>query len=276
MKWQCKISPTLGDLEKPQNEIWGTVDYKNDTDPTVFMGVYGLPDLYTLWRHKGQKAILWCGTDIIHLKNGYWLEDKGGIRLGYQPIADWINKYCDNYCENEAEENALLKLGIEPTVIPSFIGNIDDYEISYRQSDRPKVYASVSGDNFEQYGWDRIEKLAVLFPEIEFNLYGNEKEWETERDNVIVHGRIPKEQMNKEIKEMQGGLRMLEFDGFSEILAKSILWGQYPISLIDYPHILKPKELEFLKDKKEPNIEGREHYRKILNQYPWHENNRNK
>lgn len=276
MKWQCKISSTLGELERPQNEIWGTKDYENDTDPTVFMGIYSLPDFYTLWKHKGQKAILWCGGDILRILQGYWLEDGGGIKLNPKAIADWINKYCDNYCENAVEYRALESIGIGSTIIPSFLGNIDDYQIEYKHSDTPNVYASVSGDNFKQYGWDRIEKMAPMFPEITFHLYGNVKEWKTGYENVIVHGRVPKEQMNEEIKKMQGGLRMLEFDGASEILMKSILWGQYPISLIEYDYILKPKELDLLKDKTEPNVIGREHYRKILNKYVWNKNNKNK
>ena len=53
-----------------------------------------------------------------------------------------------------------------------------------------------------------------------------------------MHGRVAQEVMNEEIKEMQGALRLTEMDGFSEILAKSILWGQWPVSLIKYSHIL--------------------------------------
>ena len=168
------------------------------------------------------------------------------------------------------------KRGLQSHQFLSFLGNIDDYEVEYKHSDKPHVYASVSGDNFEQYGWDRIEKMAPMFPEVTFHLYGNEAEWHTEYENVIVHGRVPKEQMNEEIKKMQGGLRMLEFDGASEILMKSILWGQYPVSLIGYDHMLKPNELDKLKDMKEPNVVGREHYRKILNKYVWNKNNKNK
>ena len=85
--------------------------------------------------------------------------------------------------------------------------------------------------------------------------------------NVFVHGKVPKEQMNEEIKHMQGGIRLLKHDGFSEIIAKSILWGQWPISAIPYSYTVdKPMT------KSEPNIEGRNYYRKILNNYPWNEN----
>lgn len=271
-EWQCRWSPTLGELESTHQKIWGTDEYKDDIRPTVFFGLYGLPDFYALWRHKGRKVILWAGTDIIHLKNGYWLEDGGGIRVSHKPISTWINKYCESYVENTTEFHELEKLGIQAKVAPSFLGDIDDFEVSYKWSDRPKVYASVSGDNFEQYGWPKVEKMAKENPSIEFHLYGNRKEWKSENPNVIVHGRVPKEQMNAEIKEMQGGLRLLEHDGFSEILAKSVLWGQWPISSIPYPFMLMPDNIGKLVEMKRKNIDGREYYRKHLNNYPFNAN----
>lgn len=271
LKWKYRWAPSIGSLEKTAEEVWGIEKYNPETDrrnPVVFFGLYGLPDFYTLWRHKGRKAILWAGTDITHFVNGYWLDDEGGIRISPFALAEWINMNCESYVENWVEHDALERLGIKSEVIPSFLGNIDDYPISYVHSERPKVYASVSGDNFVLYGWNKISLLALQNPDVEFHLYGNETPWEGPA-NVIVHGRVLKEQMNEEIKQMQGGIRLTEFDGFSEILAKSILWGQYPISLIKYPHILGPEQLQLLKFNTEPNIEGREYYRTVLNKYPW-------
>ena len=271
-KWQCRVSPTLGDLESTHDKVWGTRPYENDTDPTVFMGLYGLPDFYALWRHKGERHILWCGTDIIHFQNAYWLDTKGDYRIGSRGIARWINKFCTSWVENKVEAEALMKEGIHANIQPSYLGDIDEMQVSFKPGN--KVYASVSGDNFEQYGWDKIIRLARENLSIEFHFYGNTKPYYFFSSmgspaNCFVHGRVPKEQMNAEIKEMQGGLRMTEFDGFSEITAKSILMGQWPISLIDYPHVLKPTQISEILGKKEPNYAGREYYRKILNNYPW-------
>lgn len=268
-RWQCRVSPTLGDLESTHDKVWGTKPYENDTDPTVFMGVYGLPDFYALWRHKGERHILWCGTDILHLKNHYWLEDGGGIRIDNKGICEWIDRHCVNWCENKVEARMLGSLGIYAEVQPSYLGDIDEMQVSFKPGN--KVYVSVSGDNFEQYGWYKILDLASANPDVEFHMYGN-REFFMNRKNMIMHGRVPKEQMNAEIAEMQGGLRMTEFDGFSEIIAKSILMGQWPISLIEYPHVLKPNQISEILDKKEPNLEGRNYYRKILNSYPWNSN----
>jgi hypothetical protein len=144
-------------------------------------------------------------------------------------------------------------------------------EVTYKHSPRPKVYTSVSGDDFKLYGWDKIDELAKDNPNVEFHLYGNVRKWNTECPNVIVHGRVPQAQFNKETKDMQGALRLTEFDGFAETVAKSILRGQYPVSIIEYPYMLKPTELHRLKEFTEPN-EGRDYYVKALNAYPWNKN----
>jgi hypothetical protein len=271
-EWQCRWSPTLGNLEDTHQNTWGTKEYKYLEKPTVFMGVYSYRDFLDIWSHANRSldkpCILWCGGDILRLtKTGYWLHDTDIMRLDSHILAKWINANCDNYVENQVEYDALRGFGIESKIVPSFLGNVNDYDISFKPGN--KVYASVSGDNFEQYGWYKIENMAKENPDIEFHLYGNQSGWNTKNKNVIVHGRVDKSIMNAEIKEMQGGLRLLEFDGFSEILAKSVLWGQYPISEIEYPHMLKPGQIREILDKKTPNFKGRNHYLEVLNKYPW-------
>ena len=268
-KWQCRVAPSLGALEGTHQEVWGTEEYTEPQRPCVFFGLYGFNDFFTLWRHTGRRAVLWAGSDITHFRNGYWLDDGGSIRLDYKALAQWLNECCENYVENVAEYKDLLELGIQATIIPSFMGDVSNYKVTYKHKSKPKLYASVSGDNFDLYKWNEIEELAEQNPDIEFHLYGNRKPWNSPNKNVIVHGRVSKEQMNEEIKEMQGGIRLLEHDGFSEILAKSVLWGQWPISTIPYEYMLRPEEIGTIKDKTEPNTEGRNHYLRILNKYPW-------
>ena len=276
MKWQCRLAPSLGGgFDGTPNQAWGTVDYKDDQAPTVFFGLYGLPDFYNLWRHRGKKCILWCGSDIRHFVNGYWLEEEGIIKIDPKPLAEWINKNCESWVENEIEYNALKELGIESQICPSFLGDVTKFEISYQWSKRPKLYTSVSGDDFKLYGWDKINKLSAENLNIEFHLYGNKEPFiidpfnEEEPSNVIIHGRVPKEQMNEEIKDMQGALRLVEFEGFSEIIAKSLLMGQWPVSLIKYPHTLSVENIDMLKLAKEPNMGGREWLLSVVNKFPW-------
>lgn len=270
MQWYHRWSPTLGSLDDTPENIWHTLPYDPElhiNEPTVFCGIYSLNDFFALWRHKGRKLIWWTGSDIRRFNEGYWLDDTGDIRAMSGPMADWISKYCESWVENDVEARLLAEWGIEASVCPSFLGDVSQYKVSFKPGN--KVYASVSGDDFELYCWPEIEVLAKNHPKIEFHLYGNSREWKTDNNNVIVHGRVPKEQFNKEIEDMQGGLRLLKFDGFSEVIAKSILMGQYPISAIPYPGVLHVSEIEQILDKNEPNISARDYYLKELNNYPW-------
>lgn len=279
-QFYCRWSPTLGALEDSHENVWGTLPYELDLhEPTVFFGLYGLPDWYALWRHKGPKYILWAGSDITHFLKGYWLDEKGNLKINPFELAPWIDTYCESFVENDVEQAALASVGVRSKVVPSFLGLVTGYPQSYQHSLRPKLYTSVSGDNFELYGWDKIPKLAADNPDIEFHLYGNTAHpWNTETEvfpypaNILLHGRLPKEQMNEEISHMQGALRLTSFDGFSEILAKSVLMEQWPVSLIEYPHMLKVSEISRLKDLKESNVAGREYYQKVINNFPWNKN----
>lgn len=258
VNWKCRYAPSLGNLEGTVIDAWGTPIYNpmnigEEDLPVVFFGLYGLNDFYALWRHKGRKAILWAGSDIRHFRDFYWLDDKGDFRIPSTSLALWINKYCESWVENDVEYNALKSMGIESKICPSFMGDVNDF--TPQNIDKNKRYfSSVSGNDFKLYGWDKLNAIAEANPDTEYHLYGNTVDWEAPK-NVVVHGRVTKEEMNKEAKSMTGCIRLVEFEGCSEILVKSVLWGQKPISLIDYPflHSENPRE-ELLK---------------TLNKYPW-------
>ena len=264
-------APALGDFENSPEKIWGVKPFDPASfEPCVFCGLYGLPDFYTLWRYRGKKYIWWTGSDIRHFINGYWLSESGDIKISVRSLATWIKKNCESWVENEVEADTLRKYGIESHVCPSFLGDFSDFKVNFTPSEHPKVYASVSGDDFKLYGWDKIAKMAASNPDIEFHLYGNTVKPKIDfPQNVFVHGRVSKEQFNEEIKTMQGGLRLLPFDGCSEIIVKSILMGQYPVSEIPYPFVLSPAEIGKIKEKKKPNLEGRQWFLENLNKYPW-------
>lgn len=280
--WYHRWAPSLGALESTPEKIWGTKPYnpqKHGNERVVFCGLYGLPDFFALWRHKGEKHIWWAGTDIQHFKNGYFLDEKGVNKIEPGQLTNWINHNCQNWVENEDERRLLQEAGIHipvSHVIPSYLGDVSKIKVSYKPSSRPKAYLSVSGDNFKMYGWDIIEMIAKDIPEVEFHLYGNTKPWKTKHKNVIVHGRVPKAQMNKEIAGYQIGLRLNTWDGFSEILAKAVLMGQYAVGTVEHPHIPTWFELDELVEKirdaskqTKPNMKAREWYLKHLNRYPW-------
>lgn len=266
--WQCRVAPSLGGgFAGNPGEVWGVNEtccdehmYKNS--PTVFFGLYSLNDFNVLRNHKGQKAVLFAGSDIRHLKNGYWLDEEGKIKVDPHAFVDWISEYCDAYCENDVEKDMLWTMGIKcKAVIPSFLGKVEDYPVQELRTDKKRYYTSVSGNDFELYGWHELPKLAQENPDTEYHLYGNTVRppletsplWGEELPNIILHGRIPKEHMDNETRTMTGGLRLTKFDGASEILVKSTLWGQKPLS----PYI----SYDWLGD--------REKLLSVLNKYPW-------
>lgn len=278
-EFRLRVAPSIGELERSPYEAWGIKTYdelNNKEKQLVAFGLYGLPDFYTLWRHQGKKYILWAGSDVIHFTNGYWLDFEGNIKLDPRPLAEWISRNCESWVENRVERVALAELGIESKVCPSFLGKVKDYEITFHYNDRPKVYLSANPGREREYGWAIVEEIADKC-DADFYLYGSPN-WTSVHHNVFVRGRVPKEVMNEEIKTMQSGLRLNEqMDGFSEITAKSVLWGQYPIvwghfryplldSFVDKPSLISA--INGLKYKKTPNP-ARDYYIKNLNLYPW-------
>lgn len=274
--WQCRIAPSLGQgFEGTPETAWGVKPYYGFNDlPCVFFGLYGLPDFYTFWRHNGPKAVLWAGSDIRNFLNGYWLDDKGEIRLDPLAMAQWINQNCESYVENRVEQEALHNIGVHSLIVPSFLGKVDKFPVAYTYTGKIKLYTTVSGNDFKLYGWDKIPELANINPDVEFHLYGNTIFPFMDQaypDNIVIHGRVSKQEMNAETRMMTGALRLTEFDGFSEIIAKSLLWGQWPVSLIEYPHTLQPRNIDMLQLAKEPNHEGREWLLSVVNKYPWNQ-----
>lgn len=283
MQAHCRVAPSLGALEATHQEAWGTTDYdsRNKNVPCVFFGLYDLRDYVALARHRGTKWVLWAGSDLNNLKHGFVFND-GKLRLLSKLFRGWFHKLvvstlksADHYVENLDEYLKLKECtGIKAKIVPSFLGKIEDWPLSYKPNTRPQVYISVSGNRWEEYGAGQVVQLAANLPNIDFHIYGfgvPKRTW-----NTFFHGRVPKTQFNTAIKSMQCGLRLNESDGFSEITAKSVLMGQWPISRLynhGIHHYTDTKQLvsllKALKNRKKPNIRGRNYYLQALNNYPW-------
>ncbi len=276
---QCRVAPSLGALEDTPENVWKTTKYTDRDKPCVFFGLYDLRDYIALFRHRGKAYILWAGSDIRNLVNGFIFNDgKLGwlskVAPGFKKVLKKVLKDAEHWVENMVEEEALMKWGLKDiNVCPSYLGRIGPF-MYYNAKVIPDVYVSCGKERQVEYGFDVIERIADKV-DVTFHLYGDE--WETKHKNVIVHGRVSKEKMNKEIQGMQCGLRLNKFDGFSEITAKSILWGQYPITRIPYRMIDSfntDDELITLLNNLNmmtPNMIGRHYYVNTLNKFPWNE-----
>ena len=104
----------------------------------------------------------------------------------------------------------------------NFFGDVNDYPVSFKPSLNPRVFIHCPKGREAEYGLDIIKRIKHKVPEVQF---------------IVFKGNTPEEKYNEIIKNCQAGLRLNEADGFSEVLAKSLLLGQYPISTIYYPNI---------------------------------------
>lgn len=235
----------------------------------VFFGMYNWVDYWRFLWHRGPKTVFWCGSDILNLQK----------RPRWQKILAQASAH--HICENVIEERALSEMGIECSEVkPCLFDSMKGIRKSFKPSKAPHVYLCIQPGREGEYGLWTLMEVFNQVPDVMFHIYGGTDIFKTgyreircywpDFKNVIFHGKVPNEQFNGDIKNFHAALRLNEFDGFSEILAKSVLMGQYPISRIPYPHMDSYETidelvilLKQLKNKKRPNP-ATEKWRKIL------------
>ena len=252
-------------------KTWKLEEWQGIDDPDqelLFFGLFHDRDFEIFHNFKGQKYVFWCGGDILRLKEDY-------ERQRVMKIAPTTK----HYCENEVEAQNLRSVGLNPEVIPSFLGEISDYPISFEmpKDGKWKVWMCAHQKREQEYGVDQARSLAKIFDDVEFHIYGVDKTTVAgSLPNVIYHGQVKEEVLDKEIREYHCGLRCNEHDGVSEIPIKSMLLGQYPITRMPYEGVWQYQSFEELillikrlKEQKEPNLKAREIWLNKLNKYPW-------
>ncbi len=262
------VSSSIVPFREKAEKIWKLERYQWPRDifkPVVFMGCYHVGDYYHYLRHLGPKIVWWAGSDVTNLITSKipWYKIFRGAR---------------HYTENWVEKAELDQFNIKAEAIPSFLEDVNDFPISFVSPEKKgltEIYLSCHVGREEEYGVKLIERIAPFTPGVHYHIYGSKfNRGITKR--ITYHGRVPSDQFNKEIKEYHCGLRPNEHDGFSEITAKSILMGQYPISKIKYPHVASYETeaqlismINSICTMCEPNYKAREYYLKVLNKYPW-------
>lgn len=268
---KIKVSSSVKQFETKATIAWGLKLWKGIDDSEqdlLFFGLFHDRDFEVFHNFKGKKSVFWCGGDILRLVEDY--ERRRVLKL---------DRNVKHYCETEEQGDKLREMGFNPTVIPSFLGNINNYSISFKKTDKWKIWICGHPKREIEYGFDTVIELAKVFPDIEFHLYGvdeDKSEISYEAKNIISHGLVSEEELDEDIKDYHCGLRTNRTDGVSEVIIKSILLGQYPISFLPYEGVWQYKEfgdlimlIEKLKRQVEPNYETRSIWIKQLNQYPW-------
>mgnify|MGYP001590497384 FL=1 len=272
------MSNSVKQFEKKAQKAWGLEEWQGIDDPDqeiVFFGLFHDRDFEVFHNFKGQKSVFWCGGDILRVLEDYERQRVLKIAPGTQ-----------HYCENEQEAQNLRSVGIEPIIIPSFLGDIKAYPVCFKKPDMGenwKVWMCGHPGREQEYGFDQAKGLAWMFPDVEFHFYGVDKEYKGKANlssdnlpNVIYHGLVPEAQLDEEIRGYHCGMRCNERDGFSEVVCKSILLGQYTISRQPYEGVWHyqtfPELIDLikkLKEQTEPNLEARKIWTQKLNQFPF-------
>lgn len=261
-------------------EKW--LGWEDKNQYVLFFGLYTKHDYDAFLRHKGKKIVFWCGSDILNLLSNY--ENRRILKLFPET---------EHYCENEVEAEELRRVGIEPKIVPSFLDNINNYPVSYKHSKTPHIFLCGHDKREDEYGLGVVKAIASRVPDTTFHIYGIDRNLsylslsernisqkvvsvDIDNPNIWIHGKVPEGQFNNEIMNYQCGLRTNLRDGVSEVMVKSLLLGQYPITKIFYDKIWSYNTedelvalIEKLKYTTSPNLEARSWWIKRLNQFPW-------
>lgn len=208
--------------------------------------------------HRGKRTIFWCGGDILALKKSLWRYIIPRLKARH-------------ICEHSVEESVLRDLGIKAEIHP-MIFDVPIVKNSYIAQDKIHVYMCVHLGREKEYGIDTVERLSTI-KELEgyiFHIYGIMKE---DTRNIRYHGKVSPEKFAYDIEHYHCGLRLNEFEGLSEVTARSVLLAQYPISRMYFPNITYApdfpslvKELVGLKNKTKPNLIGQKYWTDKLEQ----------
>lgn len=235
--------------------------WKHFKQPATFFGLYKWKDWLKFLIHRGPKTVVWCGSDILQTGFVFRLLQKTHGR---------------HICENTVEQGVLrLMLQCEVEVQPLFFSNPLAFKPCYKPSKNPHVWMHINRNAWLESGGLLLEKIAPLFPEFTFHVYGKQASKQCKWGNIHFHGHVPEDQFNEEIKNYQCVIRLHEFDGFAETLGKGILLGQHAISRIRYPLIPSFRdELELVAVLKKvattkPNPKMRPHYLKEFTNPIW-------
>ena len=252
-----KVSSSIKNWENKILTKYGAKKYKvwDIFEPVTFFGLYHPLDYIKFIIHIGKKQIFWAGSDILNLQKSRW-----------QYIIKWLKPR--GFCENEVEQRALNEMGVKSKILPQFFGDVNEFPISFTPSKTPHIYIAIYEGREAEYGLHIIKNVSQYLPEFTFHIYGIGGE---STDGLRYHQNVSEEKFNRDIRKYQAALRLNEFDGFSDTIAKSVLMGQWPITKIKYPNMSNYRTQKHLialllglKSKTKPNFEGRNYWLNIL------------
>lgn len=261
------VSPGVKQFSEKAQNVWGLKLWEGPSDPDkdlLFFGLYFQEDYDTFKNAVGNKTIFWCGSDILAMMKSpeRWMAVRG--------------ENIKHYCETEVEAANLIKMSIMPEIVPSFLGNIKDYPISFQpptNGENWKLWLCGHPGRESEYGFNEAKEIPNIFDNVEVHLYGVDGK---NTDKIFYHGLVSEEQLDKDIKKYHCALRGNFHDGVSEVVLKSLFLGQYPIARLPYEGVWQYKNfgelienITKLQTMVQPNYEARSIWLKKINNFYW-------
>ena len=197
----------------------GFKPYLYPDKPALFLGTYNSDDVVQMLLHNGPGYVFWNGTDALHLKNHpEWskvLRDLPHVHAAHhQGLADEVHSI----------------LGHKVEVSPTLFREPADFPVCFKRTEPVRFYMNTHAGRHEEYGVLAAMDIFGSIPgkDIELCVYGDRPPY-TPPNNVHFMGRYPESIMDTQTSQMQGALRLNKHDGTSQIVIKSLLWGQWPV-----------------------------------------------
>lgn len=197
----------------------GFEPYLDPSKPALFLGTYTQNDVNAMVAHKGPGYVLWNGSDAIHLsRHPDWQAALKGLPFYHAAHHDGLATEVTNLIDRPVE------------VSPTFFHEPKDYPPSFVASKPAHFFMCTHAGRHLEYGVDAaLEAFDKLPKDFHLNVYGDPPTLKSLPKNVTIRGRYPESVMDLQTKAMHGALRLNRHDGTSQIVIKSILWGQWPV-----------------------------------------------
>ncbi len=160
----------------------------------------------------GKKVIThWIGTDVLNATSG---------EVGYlgHPFID------HHFVCYEPLKNELQSIGIESTVLPIVPFNMD-LSID-KMPDTHSVMIYMPDNKLDHYGYNDLRYVFESFPDVIFHIVANYGKGLEKYNNVIAHGWLDKNAMEKLYKEISIVIRFIKHDGLSMSVIEGLMKGK--------------------------------------------------
>lgn len=195
--------------------------------------VYAQPNnniMLVLARLFKKKVVMhWIGTDVYNYVNGI---------VPAKPYAGRIHHITGSHLLHDE----LKDVGIVSDIIP-----IIPFRMKLDLMEMPKEHAALvymPEGKEEFYRADLIRELAVRNPKVKFHIVANAGYEPLRLENVIFHGKLGIDEMNKLYHEISILVRLPEHDGLSMMVIEALAKGKQVLYRYRHPFVYTPEKFE--------------------------------